>query len=560
MGRNHQQNEKLHGIVMSIEGLENINRIWCRLIIDELIKQDIKSFYVSPGKRNLPIVDALTRSNGATIYNEMEERASSFKALGHIKATDKPAVLVCTSGTAMANYMPAVIEAARSALPLIIITADRPMPLVQSDANQSINQKNLFGEYAHQVNFDTASETTSPREIKSIVAHAINRTQQENKPVHINLPMKEPLDGTQDQTSELWRQVAFELIEDSRPFTIYKGRLDLEIEQILGHKNTLVVVGDLSHLPDKSGLKSFLKSRPCPIFADITSGLKVNDMGQLPSFDHQETQTWVKQQKLDKIVHIGGRVTSNAYYKFIQSNNVELIRVDQKIHHHDPSAATRTVYHINPNDLNSLKLEKSPLLVPPLTWPQETSKPNIFTLASTLNKHLKGFQLFLGNSTSIRAFDMLQAAPACPIFFQRGVSGIEGHISTTLGLFQGNQIPTVSVIGDVSFIHDLASLIPICPSKDDNITIIVANNGQGGIFNLLNLVKSEKAVDYITTKHNIRFKELLNGLPINTSSYKDLEQLDQDLPSLLKSGGIKIVEVLIDDRDNQETYKQATGK
>ena len=130
---------------------QNLSRIWASLIINELYQNNITQFYISPGMRNAPLIAALNHLKKLYPNIQMiicvDERAAAFRALGHSKATGKPSVLICTSGTALANYYPAVIEAYKSNLPLIIISADRPPELSYCDDNQTIDQIKIFGKY-----------------------------------------------------------------------------------------------------------------------------------------------------------------------------------------------------------------------------------------------------------------------------------------------------------------------------------------------------------------------------------------------------------------------------
>jgi len=170
---------------------DNLNLLWSSLIVTELIKNGMETFFVSPGNRNAPLISALVNEAIACKKICMDERAAGYRALGHAKATGRPGVLVCTSGTAPANYYPAVIEAFREEIPMVILSADRPPELVGSDANQTIVQPDLYGRYCRDSLFLPCPSADYPLEallskIDSLVVHS-------NGPVHINCAYRDPL-------------------------------------------------------------------------------------------------------------------------------------------------------------------------------------------------------------------------------------------------------------------------------------------------------------------------------------------------------------------------------
>jgi len=172
----------------------NWNERWGELIIEELVRHDTDCFCISPGSRSTPLTVAVAKNPRAKSAIFYDERAAAYYALGHARATGRPAVLICTSGTAAANYLPAVIEAAVEQIPLLVLTSDRPPELRDTGANQAINQTFLFGTHVRWF-FDPGcpcSEFTTEA-LLSTIDHAVSKTLQPlSGPVHLNFPFREP--------------------------------------------------------------------------------------------------------------------------------------------------------------------------------------------------------------------------------------------------------------------------------------------------------------------------------------------------------------------------------
>ncbi len=183
----------------------NWNKCWGELIIEELVRHDIECFCISPGSRSTPLTSAVAANPRANTVVCYDERAAAYYALGHARATGLPAVLICTSGTAAANYLPAVIEASVEQIPLLLMTADRPPELTDTGANQAVNQTNLFGTYARWF-FDPGcpGPEYSAEALLSTINHAIFKTHFPlSGPVHLNFPFREPfLDSNNGENTQ----------------------------------------------------------------------------------------------------------------------------------------------------------------------------------------------------------------------------------------------------------------------------------------------------------------------------------------------------------------------
>ena len=196
---------------------ENPNRLISSLLIAELVKNDITHFYVSPGMRNAPLLSALKNNHKAKIFLGIDERAQAYRAMGSTKASGIPSVLVCTSGTAMLNYAPALAEAAKSKTSLIVLTADRPDELIWSDSNQTMEQNDLFSRLGiPSWKLPTTDHHFPLRSFLSRVNLFINKGKS-GIPIHFNIPFREPLDGKIIEISAERLSEARELFKAEKP-------------------------------------------------------------------------------------------------------------------------------------------------------------------------------------------------------------------------------------------------------------------------------------------------------------------------------------------------------
>ncbi|MGZ3807915.1 MAG: 2-succinyl-5-enolpyruvyl-6-hydroxy-3-cyclohexene-1-carboxylic-acid synthase, partial [Bacteriovorax sp.] len=521
---------------------ENINRVWSSLIIDEFLKNKISHFYLSPGMRNAPLIAALTNAQHfcpeLTITMCIDERAGGYRALGYAKATGRPSVLICTSGTAMANYMPAVIEAKKSNLPLIVLSADRPPELTFCDDNQTIDQTKFYGDYVQgEMGLGAPSVEISPLALTSSLSNLIHKSLFPQKgPVHFNCAFREPLEAVHKEMPSEYLKLAALQIERKGPSTRYMSssttpeRADIEeIVHILKESKTgLLIVGSLNPYDQTDEVVSFIKKLNWPVYFDVSSSLKYQfnlACNALPTFDHPEVQEALVKSPPETIFHIGGRLTSKHYYSFLkQVPSINLITLSRNIEKEDPSHHTKM--RINADINSTLKAiaermqdQAFPVKKLDLNFDSFTRQkiklidegPLAYPLISkVIIDHIKDESiLYIGNSTVVRSFDAYfsySTQKKVTVATNRGVSGIEGFIASSAGFIDGKQKQVYLVIGDVSFIHDLNSLYFLKDLKTA-LKIVLINNDGGGIFTLLPIHKEKNVLNYITSPHGQTFKQ-----------------------------------------------------
>lgn len=487
---------------------ENINLIWSELILEELRRLGVKSFHIAPGRRDAPFCIMAERL-GLEVISHFDERALAFHALG--ASTSGPAVLICTSGSAVANLMPAVVEAFERKAPLILITADRPHERHGVGDWQAIDQVKIFGTFVEtSIDLPAPSETISPDFVLSQMQKLIGKG-----PTHLNLRLREPL------------------MEEIQP--VHPDYLKT-IESWLNHGEAWskapsvqtskgVVTAGLG-----AGIEALklAKSYGWPLFPCITSNLRtVEDAHIIHHFDHL-----LDGFSCDVCLHVGGKMLSKRWEDFLKQKRPSLFSEGS----FNPASLKRIegVKALPSLDLIKLK-ERSDSLHRVLI---ETPIQKVF-------QSLKGRGLFIGSSLSVRLAQ--QFAPLVgpvDILSNRGASGIDGAISTACGFARALKKGVVALIGDLTFLYDLNAL-SLLKDSPYPIHIVVLNNGGGGIFSALPMPTHEKACAFMETPQRASFKKAAeifdipysndtSGLDINSSCIIELAADTADQIQLLK--------------------------
>ena len=275
----------------------NLNLLWTSLLVEELVRLGIRHFCLSPGSRSAPLAVALARQAGVKVLIAYDERAAAFYALGCARATAEPTVLVCTSGTALAHYLPALIEASQDQVPMLILSADRPPELLDAGANQAIRQDGLYGNYVRwQLNLPCPSSEIPPQWLLTTVDQAHHRALHPIPgPVHLNLAFREPLDPVNQSIPDDYLKPIQTWLGQDRPYThistsaaigIDDQLLDSVIELIQQTQTGLLILGRL-HGSAREAVIPLANSLGWPVFADVLSDLSLNAdlMNLVPHYD-----------------------------------------------------------------------------------------------------------------------------------------------------------------------------------------------------------------------------------------------------------------------------------
>lgn len=582
---------------MSFPLTQNLSRLWASVMIDTLIKKGVTRFYLSPGMRNAPLISAVRAAESLhklQIIVGYDERAQGMRALGAIKASDQPAAVICTSGSALSHYFPAVIEAYKTGLPLIVLSSDRPMELTLTNANQTIQQDRFFGEYTQYFhNLGAPDLTQTPSMIRSLVAHAVERSLLPTPgPIHLNCPFREPLDQQSDENelsakglSQLrltFAKQVQELVQDNHLKKIVTPKTApltaAELESIFkSPKESLIVVGELTTAQTKEAVLTALKeNQSLPFIVDVASGLKYDfilNEGSVPSFDHPEVYKAYQNSSLKRIIHIGGRTTSKHYYRFLRENpEIEWLVFQDHYRLHDPAfALTQRIVLPLGGLANSIQVilakatsQGLPLKIDFTGFVAKKSKlideaPLAYpSLSKTIIENFRSDSiLWLGNSTVIRSFDSYASETyklSIRTEVQRGASGIEGSLAGAIGYAETRHKPVVAVIGDISFLHDLNSLTSLQNSQLP-LTLIIAQNGGGGIFSLLPAGSDETLHRDLFTAHQVNIKKICQALEVDCERVETPMELKALLQNKRQNKPL-VIEALIDDSVNTAIYSE----
>ena len=458
-------------------------------IIDQLICQGVEHFCIAPGSRSSPLALAVAKHEKAKTTVHFDERGLGFFALGIGKATKKPAAIITTSGTAIANLYPAILEASHSMTPLIILTADRPQELRFCGANQTIDQVKIF---ANAVREQTdLSPHLDEKATRSITANFVFYSLKNPPgPVHMNIPFREPLH-----------------IEDP----VSRGIPTLHVYPQLSappfHTKAKKGIILLGPNVDSKPVLALAKRIQWPIFIDLLARTSLIDE-QIFSYD-----TISKAPKPDLILHFGERLISKKVLEF--AKGVDLIHVSPYPHLQDPNRAlsTRIQSDIEPF-CNTFSADRNPSWLK--TWKALDITPK--TLDLPQNR-----PIFFGNSLPIREADRLFFPKKAPLLFaNRGVSGIDGNIATMAGIAEGLNTSITGYIGDQTALHDLNSLPLI---KKHQLLIVISNNFGGKIFEHLPIKNSPYLEKFFTAPHDWSFKKAAEMFAIPYKKMKSLQNL-----------------------------------
>ncbi len=493
------------------------NNDFAALIISSLTHLGVTSFCIGSGSRSAPIAKALKENSVAQTFLHYDERSLGFFALGIAKASLKPTCIVTTSGSAVANLFPAVMEAYMDGVPLIILSCDRPFEDLDRGMNQTCKQEHFFGEYvSYYKNFPPLSHRFDPFVITSSLSYLVEICTRTKTPVHINIPFSEPLISLDKSSKEIYPITKYLPIEK----TPSKESLYHVADTLLTYEKGVIIVGGNYSVESASLIFSLGEKIHYPILADPLSNIR--ELGSSPVSIEYYNQIIHHSKKLnllkpDVILFIGGHIVSKNILLWTKSlKTTHQILVHSKDRHIDPTLniTTAITSEIKPfvQELIPLIAKKEPTLYLSLwkqsslsvkesvtTFFEEKEKlyepMSITTLLPLLEE--KPFSLFFGNSLSIRYADnfLFPKKATSQFYGNRGVSGIDGNLSTALGICFKIQAPVVALVGDCTFLHDIGALTLMHQNKIPLIIVVINNNG-GGIFDFLSY-NQEK--DFINT-------------------------------------------------------------
>ncbi|TAN31407.1 2-succinyl-5-enolpyruvyl-6-hydroxy-3-cyclohexene-1-carboxylic-acid synthase [bacterium] len=475
----------------------DVTQSFAATLVDELAAQGVEYACVSPGSRSAPVAMALQRHPKIRVLMHIDERSGSFFGVGLAKSTGKPVVLLCTSGTAAAEFHPAVVEAAYSRTPLIVLTADRPPELQGVGANQAIDQQRLYGSAVRWF-FDPGPPVELPgaaRIWRRLAARAYAEAAA-GGPVHINLPFREPLVAEPGQVAAPLGSPG-QSMSGGRPLPT-PGQVAILASALQRAQRPLVVAGEMR---DGERLASSLHRLGLPVLAEPTSQLRRPETGaSIESYEALLRAGWSLQHGPDLVIRLGATPTSRALNAWLAAASAPTFLIDPDHAWRDQDQVASNVVACDPQPLLEalVPAERPAWREQWVTAGKRATAAISAALVSTplheghvvraLSARLpETAQVFIGSSMPIRAADSFwpQARTQQRFFGNRGASGIDGLVSTGLGMAAGRgHVPTVLLLGDLSLYHDMNGLWAM-QRHGLRATLVVCDNDGGGVFNFL---------------------------------------------------------------------------
>lgn len=542
------------------------NRRWAAVILEALTRHGVRHICIAPGSRSTPLTLAAAENPSFIHHTHFDERGLGHLALGLAKASGTPVAVIVTSGTAVANLYPALIEASLTGEKLIFLTADRPPELIDCGANQAIRQPGIFASHpAQSLALPRPSLDIPARWLLSAVDHLMASAQ--TGAVHINCPFAEPLYGEMDDTGLAWQQAPGDWWQDDKPWL----REDLQIGSakqrdwfFWRQKRGVVVAGRMSASEGKL-VAAWAKMLGWPLIGDVLS-----QTGQpLPCADLWlgNARAVSELQAAHIVVQLGSSLTGKRLLQWQATcEPQEYWLVDSVGGRLDPA------HHRGRRLVSGIAewLELHPaesrapwcIDIPQLSaqaWQTVARQRETFgeaQLAHRLAKYLPDQgQLFLGNSLVVRLVDALGQLPVgYPVYSNRGASGIDGLISTAAGVQRGTARPTLAIVGDLSALYDLNALALLRQSSAPMVLIVVNNNG-GQIFSLLPTPQSEREQFYLMPQH-VRFEHAAAMFGLKYHNPQTWDELEQALSGAWSKAGATLIELVVKDTDGAHTLQQ----
>ncbi len=558
----------------------NTNTVWASVLVETLAKLGLKTAILCPGSRSTPLTIAFAQHSSIETIPILDERSASFFALGIAKKSGLPTVLVCTSGTAGANFYPAIIEAKESRVTLLILTADRPPELRDCHAGQTIDQLKLYGNYP---NFQTELSIPSLDlgllgYLRQTLIYAWERSQLPIPGVvHLNIPFRDPLHPVYQPEVEDLKAVfpddffqkinpvktsifsGFDLYDYFKQWYNYSQGIIIAgvaqpqnsegycqaIAQLAKQLNYPVLAEGLSPVRNYSNLNPYLISTYNLILRNSTLAEKlapqiVIQIGDLPT--SKTLRNWLEQLQPDYFILDPTYQNLDGLHGKTTHLRISIEQLSEQIHQRK-----------NPQPLNSTQSELYCHLWCKLEAQARTAidqklepinlliEPKIAGLLSQILP--KNTPIFIANSMPVRDVEFFWSPNTLNIqpFFNRGANGIDGTLSTALGIAHHQQ-SSILLTGDLALLHDTNGFL-IRNKFIGHLTIILINNNGGGIFEMLPISQFDPPFeDYFATPQNINFAQLATTYNIEYEQIQSWEQLKQRLNPLPEQG-IRILEI-----------------
>ena len=566
-------------------------------LVDEFYQLGVRHAVFSPGSRSTTMAMLFKEHEGFETYMNIDERSASFMALGIAKAHKEPTVLVCTSGSAVAHYLPAVLEAQYSGVPLIVLSADRPHTLLHVGAPQTVDQQKIFGtavNYFEELAVPQESHYyTYPRQVAR--KSYMKAMDTKKGPVHINVPLFEPLVPELSRNHFEAGRSSFKVVKpnyssvfgcDNRNnLTHVNNTIDIahgndgtkEINDLLErYERILILAGPQIDIDEANTIRFFGEALQAPILADPLSNVRGCDTSKVVISTYDALlarQALWYELKPDCVIQFGQIVVSKRVQQMIASwTDVEYIEVNPTMDSMNPTGKTTMhmqasidvfthLYGKNNNSDTYLNIWRRLDQAGKKQLSLASDEPHCFegrTIRELQKQIPEDGQIFVANSMTIRDFDYFwfSGESKAVLYGNRGVNGIDGTISTALGLAVNGR-PTYLVTGDLSLFHDLNGLA-VAKTHNLNLTIILHNNDGGGIFEYLPQ-KGTKHFDYLfSTSQGLDYSGAAKLYGCDYTKISSPDELSSVLANVSQETGVHIIEIPTNREYSRELHKKYT--
>lgn len=525
------------------------DKIWIRDIAEICAAKGMRHAVISPGSRSAPLVIAFSRHPNIECLQVIDERTAAFFALGIAQQTGMPVALICTSGSAPLNYAPAIAEAYYQRVPLIVFTADRPDELIDQRDGQTIRQKNLYHNYIRKsFHLPVSAENDDDRwHCSRIISEAMNNTLfPAAGPVHVNVPLREPLYQLKDQRNYRPPKIIEHIPMITGLNETESRRLQQEWSSF---KNKLILAGASSENGFARHMKKIADDRSVVILTESSSNLGLKEA--IPCIDPVLEALPADKSffRPELVVTIGGEIVSKKIKAFLRTNkpqehwHVDIsgdhvdtfkcltrvigLRTRDFLHVMGGAAKSRSNYHaLWMKAYEQAKKTRSDVL-------KQSPFCDLTVFDVLLQSLPDGCNLHLGNSTPIRYANLFEVNPSIRVNCNRGTSGIDGTVSTAAGAAYVNKRLTVLITGDLGFFYDSNALwnrhLP------NNLRIIIINNSGGNIFRIIPGPSSlHELEDFFETRQEQSAEHIAKAFSLPYYFCGDMPSLQRLLKSFFK--------------------------
>ena len=544
------------------------DKLQCQILVETMHFHGVNHAVVSPGSRNAPLIIALSRSRIKT-HIVVDERSAAYVALGIAQQLKAPVALVCTSGTALLNYAPAVAEAYYQKIPLIVVSADRPQEWIDQDDSQTIRQFKALDQFVKR-SYDIPARCDDDTAVwyAERIAHdaMMEATSLRRAPVHINVQLAEPLNGLTTEPYKLRR---------IHHFPSYDGICRDDIIKLKGqllHKRVMIIAGFMEmNEPLRQALNAIAVNDYAVVLTETISNMAddftINAIDRtLLAIDEND-----KRYYPDVVITIGGAIVSRKikaflrkvkpdhWYVGLNDVTVDCFQSLTRRIEANPDTFIPTLFQDSLTvksfctiwkDAHTAGLRRHHKYLEKIGWSDMKAYETIFDF---YQQNPDNLIMHLSNGTTIRYAQLFGDRVIAPNFCNRGVSGIDGCTSTAIGAAMVNG-PAVLITGDMSFLYDISALSAITPKLQ--LKIVVVDNGGGGIFRFIDSTASLPELEkYFVVKRNLDVEKVAASFGIKTYHADNADSLFEQLSNMMVEDGPAVLVVKTDGKRSAEILK-----